>query len=258
MIADKKEVTDKTFFNILKCFNLETSKKPTFYDYFKPIGIFCRGLGALPLSNLQDSNCQNLHFSYFSLPLAFTVVQFSIFITLTICFIDWSSLFELIAIGHPRYMWRCVLMSLIMIRSLMSCFYCATNSDGFVKLIKKLDEFDQKLMEVGVEDGRKSNFIELTVKPLVSYVIVLLVIVTDLIGFSKSIVNLIVHKNFRRCAFLVCSFNGVWQVMPILLFIYFVKVIRRNFVVINDIIYKLIPDGDFLLVEKVDTSKLLL
>lgn len=147
-------------------------------------------------------------------------------------------------------------MSLIMIRSLMSCFYCATNSDGFVKLIKKLDEFDQKLMEVGVEDGRKSNFIELTVKPLVSYVIVLLVIVTDLIGFSKSIVNLIVHKNFRRCAFLVCSFNGVWQVMPILLFIYFVKVIRRNFVVINDIIYKLIPDGDFLLVEKVDTSKL--
>lgn len=147
-------------------------------------------------------------------------------------------------------------MSLIMIRSLMCCFYCATNSDGFVKLIKKLDEFDQKLMEIGVEDGRKSNFIELTVKPLVSYVIVLLVIVTDLIGFSKSIVNLIVHKNFRRCAFLVCSFNGVWQVMPILLFIYFVKVIRRNFVVINDIIYKLIPDGDFLSVEKVDTSKL--
>lgn len=245
MIANTENKFPNKSFNLLdliankvlfKSDKLKTRR--TFYAYFRPIALFCRSMGILPLKNLHDSNSENLEFSCYSIPLAYTFILFTTCIVLLILLSNWSKVHELVEHAQPEFMWRYVLMIVMIVRSLICWFFCVYCSKKFVKLIRILDLFDAKRSELSNEVDCKCDVVkiyEYTVKPLVWKVTILIVTAADLFVFSHSTIVSFDNPNNRMFAFLIFGLLGIWQVMPLLLYTYFVKTIKKDFETINEV-----------------------
>ncbi|GJQ87129.1 hypothetical protein Trydic_g23976 [Trypoxylus dichotomus] len=222
----------------------ELRKSQNFYYYFRPIAIFCRILGVLPLKNLNDCSCQSLEFRYLSASTIYTLFLFIVCTGVSLYFFDFTNLEANILKSSEAVMWRFVVIALMIARAFMYCFFCVNRSKKYVKLIKLLDLFDKEKNK----KNRKTSIVK-DDSGLISKVIIPVLIggvttAVTLVDFVTFCYLTLIHVNsqqFPSIWYVSFAILGLWQVLPLYLYIYFAFAVKNNFKTINKICLELIP-----------------
>lgn len=225
------------FLDKFNCNRNKCQSERTFYCYFKPIAYISRQLGVLPLSNLSD--CYSLKFGYFSFPLIYSTVLF-------VCAIGSVFAYNL---NHIRIVmqskekslqWISFLVAIIFVRSFVCCYFCASRSRKFIKLIQTLDLFDMKRNRY-FQDDTSRNYVTSTIRPII-------IGASLTISFSASLWNFSRISTAQTGSFVPTNIGlvifgllGIWQVVPLFLYNYFAMAISDNLKHINKIISEMIP-----------------
>lgn len=200
----------------------------TFYWYFRPIAIASCTFGVLPLQNIWYKNGSKLRFRFLSIPQFYSM---TVFWGTCYTIYYYSGLVFLKNKYEIGFIWRCVVIYLLMGRSLLCFIYCTTHAKQFTKLIQLLELFDLKktsLLSIKENYGKKRFFLW-TIAPLMSGTFFLLLAFYELSKISESVFNAtIVNEDDIIVASNVFGVLGLWQITPLLLYIYFVSIIRYN------------------------------
>lgn len=236
-------------FSEMNAIQTRENKKPhqTFYHYFRPIGIFCRFLGVLPLKNLHDRNVTSLEFAYASMPTVYTIVLFIMAIGLTAYFCDYDNFKENVANFDSASLWGCVTIVLMIVKSLVYCFFCVIRSKRYVKLIKLLDLFDREVVSVfknkiiPCKTDNAHAYLKKTVIPFAIGSVAACLALMDFLSFCHFVMLQIGSDDIYGWWYTSFTVLGIWQVFPLYLYVYFAFAIKDNFKCINKICTRLIP-----------------
>lgn len=210
-----------------------TATGATFYYYFRPIAIICRLLGVLPLKNLHDSSCKSLEFAYFSTPAAYTIFLFTVCIAVTFYFFDYANFLENASNLKPAFMWGCVVVALMIARALIYCFFCINRSKKYVKLIKLLDLFDRekvaKFRKSKIVENHTRLLLKKTIAPFLIGSFVTALTLVDFLTFCYFTILQINSEEFYTIWYASFAVLGLFQVMPLYLYVYFAFAVKENF-----------------------------
>lgn len=220
-------------------------KKPprTFYYYFRPIALIGRSFGVFPLTDLHRSSSDTLKFSFCSVPVFFTILVFVVFSGLMVYFIVWSiaMLKSSVQVQHSTFMWLITLEIITIMYSFASCFFCTWNGKNFVKLIKLLDFFDKQKQSQKKCPNEFVTILKYIVRPLLLGGSELSLMIFGLVTFSRSTLETGEISNFSKFSYFFFGIMAIWQVAPILYYLYFASTITENFRFINKRCSELIP-----------------
>lgn len=215
------------------------SQIKTFYTYFRPIAIFFRSVGYLPLNNLHDKQVESLHFKYCSVPVAYALILIMGALTGIGIFIEWENVFSTMETSKSAFMTGYLL--LVVGRSFACCILWMRRSKQVVKLIKLLDLFDRTVLEAfhdNCVDSRNST--KWTVIPLISIISLFSLLNMDLTRFFLKFAPVTNSSSYAIImTFIVIS---MWQVSPTFLYAYFISAIKENFIRVNKIFVKMFPE----------------
>ncbi|KAK9680014.1 Trehalose receptor [Popillia japonica] len=203
----------------------------SFYWYFRPVAIFLRLLGNLPLKNLHSGNCHDVQFSYCSIPVLYVLILFSGSLTAIAHFHDWIIFVTLVLVRD--HILLLVYMLLIIFRSLFCCIFSLKTSKNFAKLIKLLDEFDERRMDY-FPNVRVPNrtLLQWTISPMLYGTFTMSIMVGELTFFYLAVMQPKTSLEYYTLIVAFCVFS-TWQVAPSFLYTYFCYSIRSNFKIIN-------------------------
>lgn len=203
----------------------------SFYWYFRPVAIFLRLLGNLPLKNLHSRNCHDVQFSYCSIPVLYVLILFSGSLTAIAHFHDWIIFVTLVLVRD--HILLLVYMLLIIFRSLFCCIFSLKTSKNFAKLIKLLDEFDERRMDY-FPNVRVPNrtLLQWTISPMLYGTFTMSIMVGELTFFYLAVMQPKTSLEYYTLIVAFCVFS-TWQVAPSFLYTYFCYSIRSNFKIIN-------------------------
>ncbi|GJQ87131.1 hypothetical protein Trydic_g23977 [Trypoxylus dichotomus] len=227
------------------CEKIAEKKKPlTFYCYFKPVAVIGRFVGVFPLKNLHCSDCNELKFSFCSLPVLYTILLFTTTMGLLVYFTDWSPTNNPIDVANSSLMWLIVLETLTFLYSFISCFFCTWNAKKFLKLIKLLDFYDKQKNIIFPTDcnGELVQLWKNTFQPIFLGVSIFLLMIVGMVTFYRSTIEITCFDNIQKFSYSFFAVLGIWQVAPILYYLYFATTIAKNFKYINSHCQKLIPN----------------
>lgn len=221
-----------------------TATPESFYYYFRPIAVICRLLGVLPLKNLNDVSCKSLGFAYVSIPVGYTVMLLVICAGIILCSLDFKDLKENLANADASVLWRCVVIALMIARAFIHCFFCVNRSRIFVKLIKILDFFDRenirKRAELKIAQGHNRMFWK-TMLPLLIGIMTIAITLSDYLSFCYLTLMHTYTKVFYGIWYVSLAVLGLWEVVPLYLYIYFAFTVKNNFRSISNMCMELIP-----------------
>lgn len=202
-----------------------------FYWYFRPIAIFFSLMGNLPLKNLHSKQCQDVQFAYCSFPVLYVLLLLGSSLAAIAYFYDWGVI--LVLVVKRDYAIMLIYMFLIISRSLMCWGFTLRTSRDFAKLIKLLDEFDERRTECfpDLSIGER-NLYKWTVAPMIYSVFCMSIMNTELIIFYIVIMQPTVPLHFYSLLVAFCILS-TWQITPSLLYSYFCYTIKSNFKGIN-------------------------
>lgn len=205
-------------------------KARTFYWYFRPIAIFSMLVGVLPLQNTYHKNGSRLRFKVFSFPHIYSSI---IFYSSAYCLYYYSG-FVFMSDSHEiGFIWRCIALYLMTARSAICYVYCTTHAKKFTKLIKLLELFDMKktdVLQLDENTGFK-RFLAWTVGPLMFGIFFVMGGFYELSGIAEGIFNETLHYHEQvEVASKLFGLLGIWQIAPLLLYVYFTMIIKHNLV----------------------------
>lgn len=210
-----------------------TAKKSTrnFYWYFRPIAIFFRLTGNLPLKNLHSKHSQDVQFGYCTIPVLYVFFLLGASLAALAYFYDWGAFVPLL---HERdYAIMLIYLFLIIFRSLMCWGFTLTTSRDFAKLIRLLDEFDERRLDCFPDIcAGERNLYKWTVVPMIFSIFCMSIMNAELIIFYIVIMHPQVPLYYYS---LIAAFSilSTWQIAPSLLYTYFSYSIKSNFESIN-------------------------
>lgn len=234
----------KEFFK--RCFNKCINSDPeqqvhkTFYYYFRPIAFICRLIGVIPLKNLQD--CKSLEFHYFSMPTLYSTLLFCGCVV-TFFVLNGRAMLDVLETDGTQRFWINTLMLMLAIRSFVCCYFCASRSSKFIKLIRSLDLFDARKFEYfksGLNVRR--NIFTCTMRPIMIGLAITLTFNSNLWQLSRNSTPI---SNSLAVSNIIFSFIGIWHVIPLLLYNYFARTIACNLKCISKVITNVIPSKNW-------------
>lgn len=202
----------------------------TFYWFFRPLVIFSRFLGVVPLDNVFDSDPRNLQYKHFSFASFYSMVTFYS------CILGIYFLSEMEITIPTTYDCLSLVIDLIIIRCIISYLLCAQNSKKLPKLILLLHIFDNhkaKYLNYKV----KNDFLLFLLRILFPFVVILVLLFFASCESSalfeevyKISENSVGNKQLSSYLF---AFLSIWQLLPSVLYVYFSISISENFSLIN-------------------------
>lgn len=151
--------------------------------------------------------------------------------------INYIELVKFLQATESHIKWEFMILTIIIVRSLLCCCFCATRSEYFIKLIKLLDLFDVKTISI---NNTKKMYKE-TIRPILGGGIIISIILAKLILSVYYIVVSILPET-PKVLIIVFSILSIWEVLPMLLYLYFSSTIRNNLEFINEVLLGLIPN----------------
>nr|XP_015833335.1 PREDICTED: uncharacterized protein LOC107397508 isoform X1 [Tribolium castaneum]XP_015833336.1 PREDICTED: uncharacterized protein LOC107397508 isoform X1 [Tribolium castaneum]XP_015833337.1 PREDICTED: uncharacterized protein LOC107397508 isoform X1 [Tribolium castaneum] len=201
----------------------------TFFWYFKPIALICKAVGIFPLQNLGAKHPKELRgpFLSFAQLYSFGVFAFNIYMI-------WYFSGFMFTTQNSFYLFSVVYVMIF--RSIFCFVFCARHSKKLPKLIQLLDLFDRKKRPILV-DPKSSYcfcyFFTWTILPIV------IGFVTIAFSFYESM-NVVLETMPPEMSVLqtklsACFFGclATWQVLPLLLYIYFAFRITYDYRILN-------------------------
>ena len=216
------------------------NKAYSFYWYFRPIAIICLCLGVLPLKNLNRPHAAFIESKFLSFP---TLTAIGMFLFNLLILVNYSG-FPFLKNENSddtMFVWRCIVIYLMVVRAIMCFLFCLTHSRKIIKLLKILDIFEKKRRELtraNPKDGLKRLCIW-TIFPLTFCTSLLAFIAQQQVQFIQSVVD--VEDNFTFLAAICFGILAIWQLVPLFLYTYFAQVIRFNFNIVNLMIVDELP-----------------
>lgn len=211
-------------------------QEKTFYFYFRPLAILGKMIGIFPVQNIWSANDDTNRLKVKSCSLAH-LYCFCVFAG-NIYMIKYFSGF---IFSYNRSMMLFIVIYVMIARSSLCFLFCITHSKKLPKLIRLLDAFDRKKKRALIETNKHSclrNSLIWTVFPI------FVGIVTFAISYLESgqVVHHAIPPEVGETNIKVAvSFFGAlstWQLIPLLLYIYFGLRITCNFNIINKTLKK--------------------
>lgn len=213
-------------------------KVRTFYWYFRPIAIFCMVFGVLPLKNVYHKDGSRLRFRVRSIPYMLSSIIFYSTAYLLYYYSGFVFLKKNVDIG---FIWRCVAFYLMLTRSAICFLYCTTHAKKFTKLIKLLELFDIKKIDLlSIEENTGiRRFMLWSILPLISGSVCLVLGFYELAKISEGILKHSLEDPMEiYVASRIFGLLGTWQIVPLLLYIYFAMIVKYNLLDIVEILKK--------------------
>lgn len=217
----------------------------TFYKRVRPIAIFVRAWGIVPLQNLHDPNSSNLKFSCLSWPSSYSVLLLVACMGVLIGYSNCNSVIMQVLKANGNLLWACVLLMLL--RSLACFFFLILRARKLVKLIQILDLFETEFLLLFKKESEENSsgwaYGKILKTGFTRFSIVLLG-AGDMIAFVKLLETSIYFPAFPHIQHIIFTILGVWSVVPMYLYLYLIKTIAANFKTINKMFAKCLPDID--------------
>lgn len=201
----------------------------TFFWYFRPIAMICKVLGIFPLQNLLVSNPKELRGPFFSLAQLYSLGIFGFNI-----YMIWFFSGFMFAMQNSVYLFLVVYV--MVFRSIFCFAFCVAHSKKLPKLIQLLDTFDRKKNSFLVDPHSGHCW-----RYLVFWTIFPILIGVLFVGLSfYESMHVVLETMPPELSFLhtqlAATFFGAlstWQVVPLLLYIYFAFRITTNYRILN-------------------------
>lgn len=201
----------------------------TFYWFFRPLIIFSKFVGVLPLSNVFNSNPKYLHHKFFSFATLYSFIIFQTFIAA----IYFLSEIEL-SFSETNFFLSLVIL-LIIVRSIVCYIICVHYCGKLPKLIRLLDIFDVKKEEC-LYSKTNNIFILFLLRSLfpILFILVLLFLSSwETAALFEEVYEQNSSSNNKKLASYAFAFLSMWQVLPSFLYSYFSITIGKHYTNIN-------------------------
>lgn len=148
---------------------------------------------------------------------------------------DFPKLGQLVREGTTGLKWRVLTLYIMAIHSMYTYIICVMRSKEVAELIKILDRFDRCKFDIMKKIGKECCYRKWHIKPLFRYFIIIFMIILELIIVSPTMATMV--ENGPPAG------NGVffgilaaWQIMPLLLYLYFIEALKDRFSFINELV----------------------
>lgn len=210
-------------------------KVKTFYWYFRPIALIAKLFGVLPLQNLHHSNGSKIYFSYISVAHVYSTIVFVCVLFSFFFFTKFQFGFD---IKDQTEFWKVVVAYVMITRSIVCFIFCVHHSKKLPGLIKMLELFDRKkCCMLKIKENGFKKFCTRSFLPLFNGSFYLFIFFVEVNLFVRQLLpEDVKNSEAANTAAIIFGILGIWQVLPLLLYIYFAYVIKWNFIDINQTI----------------------
>nr|XP_022904812.1 gustatory and odorant receptor 63a-like [Onthophagus taurus] len=209
--------------------NRAFAKPKTFFWHFRPVAVMYMLIGIMPLKNILHCDSTLLRFSVFSYQFIYSLIIFIVTIIGMVNFRDPLYLIQEAINFRNNYVWRYMVILLVVIRSILSYYFCTTKSRKLVKLIQILELFDYKKSKAfkGTAWEASRRLLVWTILPILSGITLASSLAVLFMQFTK--ITFYNGKQTFNQQHIFVGMIGAWQMTPILLYNYFAFVIFYNF-----------------------------
>jgi hypothetical protein len=203
-------------------------QEKTFYWYFKPIAVTCKCMGIFPLQNILSNDPKDLKVKMKSLAYLYSSGIFAANI-----YMIWY--FSGFIFNVKEYFYLFIVVDVILVRTTLCFLYCGSQSRKLPKLIRLLDAFDKKKTSVLTDktDTTLRDFVLWTALPIIlGFTCICMSFFESMNILLETMPPELSAQNTTSAAVFFGTLC-VWQVVPLLLYMYFASKIIGNFNIIN-------------------------
>lgn len=206
-----------------------------FYWYLRPMFILAKLFGVLPLQNVHCSDGLKLHFRYMSFAHLYSTI---VFVTVLSAFIHTSNLI-INTINYPEknqeaHTWNLIVIYVITVRSSLCFIFCVHNSKKLPNLIQKLEIYEKNKYQLIKKQNFAKEIFRRSIMPFLNGSFYVVASYFEMQAFLKATLRTTLKDAFQgQKAAIIFGVLSDWQVVPLLLYLYFAHTITFNFKSIN-------------------------